>query len=106
MRIPYLRWWIAALLVGASVLNYLDRAALGFAATQIKAEFHLSETQYAGIVSAFLAAYTLSYLLGGALVDRLGTRRSFVITVTLWSVANMAHALAHSAGEMMPFRFL
>lgn len=106
MKIPYLRWWIAALLVGASVLNYLDRAALGFAATQIKAEFHLTETQYAAIVSAFLAAYTLSYLLGGMLVDRLGTRRSFVVTITLWSTANMAHALAHSGADLALFRFL
>jgi MFS transporter, ACS family, hexuronate transporter len=105
MKIPYLRWWIAALLVGASVLNYLDRAALGFAATQIKAEFHLSETQYASIVSAFLAAYTLSYLLGGLVVDRLGTRRSFVVTVVLWSTANMAHALAYSGAELALFRF-
>jgi len=92
--------------VAASVLNYLDRAALGFAATQIKAEFHLTETQYASIVSAFLAAYTISYLVGGILVDRLGTRRSVVITVTLWSAANMAHALSQSAVELMLFRFL
>lgn len=106
MKIPYLRWWIAAVLVAASVLNYLDRAALGFAATQIKAELHLSETQYASIISAFLAAYTLSYLFGGMLVDRLGTRRSLVVTVSLWSAANMAHALARSPLELMAFRFL
>jgi ACS family hexuronate transporter-like MFS transporter len=92
--------------MGGSVLNYLDRAALGFAATQIKAEFHLTETQYASIISSFLAAYTLSYLLGGVLVDRLGTRRSLVLTVVLWSAANMAHALARSAGELMALRFL
>jgi ACS family hexuronate transporter-like MFS transporter len=106
MKIPYLRWWIAALLVAASVLNYLDRAALGFAATQIKAEFHLNDGQYGQINSFFLAAYTLSYLFGGMLVDRLGTRRSFLITVACWSAANMAHALAHSLGDLMAFRFL
>lgn len=106
MKIPYLRWWIAALLVCGSVLNYLDRAALGFAATQIKTDFHLSETQYASIISSFLAAYTLSYLFGGALVDRLGTRRSFVLTIVVWSAANTAHALARSAGDFMALRFL
>lgn len=106
MKIPYLRWWIAALLVCGSVLNYLDRAALGFAATQIKAEFHLSETQYASVISAFLAAYTLSYLFGGALVDRLGTRRSFVVTIVLWSAANAAHAFSRSWEELMALRFL
>src|SRR3954470_1164444 len=97
MRIPYLRWWIAGLLVCGSVLNYLDRAALGFAGTQIKAELHLSETQYAAIISAFLAAYTLSYLFGAVLVDRLGTRRSLILTVGLWSTANMTHAPARAS---------
>src|SRR6185503_11695022 len=83
-----------------------DRAALGFAATQIKTEFRMTETQYASVISAFLAAYTLSYLLGGVLVDRLGTRRSLVVTISLWSAANMAHALARSPAELMAFRFL
>lgn len=106
LKIPYLRWWIAGLLVCASVLNYLDRAALGFAATEIKRELHLSETQYASIISAFLAAYTLSYLLGGVLVDRLGTRRSLVLTVGLWSAANAAHALAQTTGHLLALRFL
>lgn len=106
MRVPHLRWWVAGLLVWGSVLNYLDRAALGFAATQIKAELHLSETQYAAIVSSFLAAYTLSYLLGGMLVDRLGTRRSFVLTLSLWSAANAAHALARSWEDLMVLRFV
>jgi ACS family hexuronate transporter-like MFS transporter len=105
MKIPHLRWWIAAVLVCASVLNYLDRAALGFAATQIKAELHLTETQYASILSAFLAAYTLSYLFGGMLVDGLGTRRSLVLTIGLWSTANMTHALAHSSAQLMACRF-
>lgn len=106
MKMPYLRWWIAGLLVCGSVLNYLDRAALGFAATQIKAEFHLTETQYAAVISCFLAAYTLSYLVGGMVVDRLGTRRSFVLTLTLWSAANAAHALAASWEHLMALRFL
>jgi MFS transporter, ACS family, hexuronate transporter len=106
MRIPNLRWWIAGLLVLGSVLNYLDRAALGFAATQIKAEFRMSETQYASVISTFLAAYTLSYLLGGLLVDRLGTRKSFVVTIVLWSAANTAHAWAQSPAQLMVFRFL
>ena len=39
-------------------------------------------------------------------VDRLGTRRSFVLTVSLRSADNGAHAPAHSAGELIALRFL
>lgn len=35
-RIPHLRWWIVALIFGASVLNYVDRQALSILAPTIK----------------------------------------------------------------------
>jgi len=101
-----LRWGIAWLLVAASVLNYLDRTALGVASSHIKDELHLNASQYATVISSFLAAYTLSYAFGGILVDRLGTRRSVLITLTWWSAANMAHALVRNMGDLMLFRFL
>lgn len=101
-----LRWWIAALLVGASVLNYLDRTALGVASSHIKDELHLNASQYALVINAFLVAYTLSYAFGGIIVDRLGTRRSVLITLAWWSAANMAHALVRGMADLMLFRFL
>lgn len=106
MKLASLRWWIAAVLMAASVLNYLDRVALGVASAPIRDELGLSATQYALIVNAFLAAYTLSYGFGGMLVDRLGTRRSVVLTLVWWSLANMAHALAATQAHLMVCRFL
>lgn len=106
MKIANLRWWIAGLLVGASLLNYLDRTALGVASFHIKAELDLNAKQYALVTNSFLVAYTLSYLFGGMIVDRLGTRRSVALTLVWWSTANMAHALARGLGSLMGFRFL
>lgn len=106
MTRPPLRWAIAVLLVGASVLNYLDRTALGVASSHIKDELHLNASQYALVINAFLAAYTLSYAFGGVIVDRLGTRRSVLITLAWWSAANMAHAVVRGMGDLMFFRFL
>lgn len=106
MKRPPLRWAIASLLVAASVLNYLDRTALGVASSHIKDELHLNASQYALVINAFLAAYTLSYAFGGIIVDRLGTRRSVLITLTWWSAANMAHAFVRGMGDLMLFRFL
>jgi len=106
LKIPNLRWWVAGLLVTASLLNYLDRTALGVAKADITAELQLSGTQYSWVVNSFLIAYTLSYLFGGMLVDRIGTRRSVGLSLSWWSLANMAHALAGSLGTLMGFRFM
>lgn len=104
-RLPHVRWWIAWLLTAASVLNYLDRAALGAAAATIRDELQLSATDYSQIVNAFLVAYTVSYAAGGWLVGRIGPRRSFALTVSWWSAANMAHALAGGKAGLMGCRF-
>ncbi|MCC2671495.1 MAG: hexuranate transporter, partial [Armatimonadetes bacterium] len=106
MKIPNLRWWIAVLLMGAAVLNYLDRTAYGIAAAHIKAEFNLNASQYAMGANGFLIAYTLSYGFGGMIVDRLGTRKSVILTLTWWSAANMAHGLTRGLGDLISFRFL
>lgn len=101
-----LRWWIAGLIVAASVLNYLDRTALSVASAVIRDELRLSNTQYAYITNGFLVAYTFSYLFGGMLVDRIGTRTALAGTISLWSLANMAHALAQRLGHLVGFRAL
>ncbi len=102
---PGQRWWVAAVLVAASVLNYIDRVALGVASKRITDELGMTDGQYATVVNAFLIAYTLSYALGGILVDRLGTRRSVVLSLAGWSLANMAHALAHTQQDLALCRF-
>jgi ACS family hexuronate transporter-like MFS transporter len=99
-----LRWWIAGLIVAASVLNYLDRTALSVASAVIRDELRLSNEQYAQITNGFLVAYTFSYLFGGMLVDRIGTRLALAGTISLWSLANMAHALAQRLSHLVGFR--
>lgn len=101
-----IRWWIAGVIVAAAVLNYLDRQALSVASATIRDEMHLSAVQYQSIVNAFLVAYTLSYLFGGMLVDRLGTRRGLLYSVAWWSVANMLHAFARTPEHLSGCRFL
>ena len=64
MKIPNLRWWIAGLLVAASILNYLDRAALGVASKEIIRDLALNKEQYAHVTSAFLVR-TLGMETGG-----------------------------------------
>ena len=104
--IPHLRWWIAGLLCLSSELNYLDRQTLSVLAATIQKELRLSDIDYSFVTSSFLVSYTILYAVSGRIVDRLGTRRSFLVFVSAWSTANMMHGLARTALQLSFFRFL
>jgi ACS family hexuronate transporter-like MFS transporter len=105
-KIKGLRWYIVILLCLASELNYLDRQTLSVLAQTIQDELGITTMQYANITSAFLISYTVMYSVCGRLVDVLGTRYSFMIFVTGWSVANMLHTFARTAAQFSVCRFL
>ena len=105
-KIRHLRWWIAGLLLLASILNYIDRQALSILAPTIQADLGLSDAQYGNVVSLFLVAYTVAYLVSGRIVDSLGPRLSLALFVGWWSIANMLTGLAHSVGSLGFFRFM
>ncbi len=106
MKIPNLRWYIAALLFTATVINYVDRQALSVLAPVLTKELHLSDVDYASILQAFLYAYTVMYLVSGIIVDRWGTRIALSAFMTWWSVSNMLHAFARTAFGLGAFRVL
>ncbi len=106
MRIPHLRWWIAALLFLSTVINYIDRQTLSVLSPVLTRELHLSPIEYSNILTAFLAAYTVMYVGSGFLVDRWGTRLSPSIFMVWWSVANMLHAFAQGVWSLGILRFL
>jgi ACS family hexuronate transporter-like MFS transporter len=101
-----LRWYVAGLLCFAAGLNYLDRQTLSVLAQTIQDELGLTTVQYSEITSAFLVSSTIMYAVSGRLVDRLGTRRSFLLFVSGWSLANMLHVFARTALQFSFFRFL
>jgi ACS family hexuronate transporter-like MFS transporter len=105
-KIPHLRWYIAALLFTASVINYVDRQTLSLAAPVLTREMHITPVEYSTILQAFLIAYTLMYVGSGILVDRWGTRRAFSLFVAWWSASNMIHAAARSALQFSACRFM
>jgi ACS family hexuronate transporter-like MFS transporter len=84
---PTLRWRMAFLVSAAIVLSYFDRQTLPWTLSHIKAQYPFSDQIKATFDSAFLVAYGLMYLGGGWLLDRLGTRRGFLLIMIFWSLA-------------------
>ena len=106
MKIPKLRWIIAALLFLSTMINYADRLALSIVSRDIRGEFHMTEQDYSYVITAFFVAYAIMYAGSGYLVDRLGTRRGFAVFISTWSIAAMLHALTTGIWSLAGARFL
>ncbi|MCL4782503.1 MAG: MFS transporter [Bryobacterales bacterium] len=87
-------WILVSLLFCATALSFLDRQVLSVLAPELIREFGMSNAAYSRVVFAFVLSYTVMFALGGRLTDALGTRLGLGLSVGVWSVASMAHALA------------
>jgi ACS family hexuronate transporter-like MFS transporter len=106
MKIPGMRWVIAAMLFLATTVNYCDRLALSIVSTDLRKAFIMTEQDYSQVVSIFLIAYAIMYAGSGYVVDRLGTRRGFSVFIFVWSAAAMLHGFATGKWSLAAFRFM
>jgi ACS family hexuronate transporter-like MFS transporter len=90
------RWVVVTLLFFATTINYLDRQVIGLLKDNLAKDFNWSERDYSNIVMAFSAAYALGLLGFGRLVDKIGTKLGYTVSLIIWSIAAMMHALAKS----------
>lgn len=90
----------------ATVVNYLDRQTLSVVGPFLRDEFHMSNTDYSRVVSAFMLAYTISNGFSGPLIDRLGTKLGYAASMAWWSVAAILTAFSQGTLSLGVFRFL
>lgn len=90
------RWRVCALLFVATTINYIDRQILGLLKTDLSAEFNWTETDYSNLVMAFSACYAIGLLFFGALVDKIGSKLGYALSIVVWSLSAMAHGLVRS----------
>jgi MFS transporter, ACS family, hexuronate transporter len=90
----------------AIAISCLDRQSLPVAVAAIQRDIPLTNTQFGALSSVFLLAYALAYAGGGVLIDRLGTRRGFLVIMVFWSLACASHGLATSVWMLAGSRFL
>ena len=90
------RWIICALIFFATTINYIDRQVLSLLKPALEKEFNWTEIDYSHIVMAFSAAYAAGYLVFGLIVDKVGTKTGYSLSVFFWSIAAMGHALVRT----------
>jgi ACS family hexuronate transporter-like MFS transporter len=90
------RWTIVALLFAATTINYIDRNVISYLKQTLSEDFHWNNEDYGNIMGLFQFFYAFGLLMFGWIVDRVGTKMGYVISIIIWSLSAMAHALAGS----------
>ncbi len=103
--VGYFRWIICALLFFATTINYIDRTVLGVLEPTLQEKIGWTATQYGDINSAFNLAYAIGFLFAGWMMDKIGTRWGYSISLIVWSIAAAAHAFANSVAGFAIARF-
>ena len=95
---------LIALLYVANALNYVDRQVVALLKPTLEANFHWSDRDFAHLGSAFQLAAAGALLFVGWFIDRLGVRVAYAVAVTVWSLAGMGHAVAHTVQQFIAAR--
>lgn len=90
------RWVVCGLLFFATTINYIDRQILALLKPTLEHEFSWTESDYSRLASAFVASYAIGYIIFGNIIDRIGSKLGYTISITFWSITAMAHALVKS----------
>jgi ACS family hexuronate transporter-like MFS transporter len=90
----------------AIAISYFDRQTLPVAISAIQHNIPLSNQQFSYLQTAFLLSYAALYVIGGRLLDWLGTRRGFLLIMIWWSLACALHGLANGFVLLLTARFL
>lgn len=103
-KIGKFRWTICSLVFFATTINYLDRQVISLLKSDLTKEFHWSEIDYSNIVIAFQISYAIGMLGVGRLIDRVGTKLGYALSLIVWSLAAVGHAFVKGTGGFMVAR--
>ncbi|HUA66239.1 MAG TPA: MFS transporter [Alphaproteobacteria bacterium] len=104
-KIGMFRWVICALLFFACTVNYMDRQVLGLLKPFLSQKFSWTETDYSRMAILFQAAYAAGQVLFGPIINWIGTRSAYALSVVVWSCAAMSHAFCRTVGGFSAARF-
>lgn len=102
-KIGNYRYRILGLLMFATTINYFDRSIIGVMAPTLEKLFGWTNSDYANIMIAFKVAYAIGMLSMGGLIDRLGTRKGYTLSIIIWSFFGMLHALVRPGFSVIGF---
>ena len=105
-KIKNFRYLILGWLLLAGILNYMDRTSVSIAAPHMIEELGLTMTDIGLLGAVFSWTYAFCQLPAGYLIDKIGPRRMYFISMGLWSIATSLMAFGHTMSQFVVFRVL
>src|SRR5690242_8830012 len=99
-------WRLMPLLLLAYLIAYLDRINIGFAATALRKDLHLSNTRYGVGAGLFFIGYFLFEVPSNLALERLGARRWIARIMITWGLLSIAMILVRGEYSFYLLRFL
>jgi ACS family D-galactonate transporter-like MFS transporter len=99
------RFVVLALLAVGTMINYLDRTVLGITAPGLTQELGLSAAVMGIVFSAFSWTYAAAQIPGGIFLDRFGSRLTYFLSVSVWSLFTLLQGLATGLYSLLFYRF-
>jgi len=104
-KIGSYRWTICSLLFFAMTVNYVDRQVISLLKPILSKEFNWNESDYANVVIAFQLGYALGMLGAGRIIDKIGTKIGYALSLILWSIVAILQAAAKGTLGLGIIRF-
>src|SRR5262245_28027403 len=95
------RWWLLGVLGVAQLMLILDVTVVAIALPNIGADLGLGREALTWVVSGYTLAFGGLLLLGGRLVDLVGSRQVVLAGLTVFTVASLVTGLADSGGLLL-----
>ena len=93
-----------ALITAGTLINYLDRTLISVAAPFLQKDLNLDAIYMGLAFSAFSWTYAISQIPGGILLDRVGVRLTYFLSVTSWSICTALHGLSTGLASLLSAR--
>jgi ACS family hexuronate transporter-like MFS transporter len=101
-----MRWVMISFAFVATVLNYLHRLSFNYLTAKGPLHDLIPDDAFGYIAAAFFIAYMVSNAFSGFVIDKLGTRIGYSLSMAFWTTAGILHALAMTSFQFGFFRFL
>jgi EmrB/QacA subfamily drug resistance transporter len=100
---PDRKWVLVAIILGSS-LAFMDGSVVNVALPTLQSTFHATSAAIQWVVQGYALFGAALLLLGGAIGDRYGRRRTFLWGVSLFALASAACAVSFSLGQLVASR--
>ncbi|MEO8897204.1 MAG: DHA2 family efflux MFS transporter permease subunit [Candidatus Dormibacter sp.] len=101
------KWVALAVVLSGTIMTILDSTIVNIAIPTLQRDLHAgSYTAIAWVVTGYLLAQGAVIPLSGWATDRWGTKRLYLVTIVMFTVASMLCGVSQNLGELIFFRVL